>query len=46
MADYDRKWSSLTINARVTAIMEKVGFDTDRFTAEVRRAVAGRRASV
>ena len=28
----------------VTAIMEKAGFDRDRFTAEVRRAMSGRKA--
>ena len=30
------------LNGFVTAIMEKAEFDRDRFTAEVRRAMAGR----
>jgi CheY-like chemotaxis protein len=31
------------LNGYVTTIMEKAGFDADRFTAEVRRAMSGRR---
>ena len=30
------------LNGSVTAIMEKAEFDRDRFTAEIRRAMAGR----
>jgi len=32
----------LRLNGFVIAIMEKDGFDRDRFTSEVRRAMAGR----
>ena len=31
------------LNGYVTAIMEKTGFSRERFTAEVRRALSGRR---
>jgi PAS domain S-box-containing protein len=31
------------LNGYVSTIMEKAGFDSDRFTAEVRRAMSGRR---
>jgi hypothetical protein len=31
------------LNGCVTTIMEKAGLDRDRFTAEVRRAMSGRR---
>jgi CheY-like chemotaxis protein len=34
------------LSRSVTAIMEKAGPDPDRFTAEVRRAMSGRRAAV
>jgi hypothetical protein len=36
----------LRLNGYATTIMEKVDFDRDRFTAEVRRAMSGRQAVV
>jgi hypothetical protein len=38
VTDEDRR----TLNGFVTTIMEKAEFDTDHFTAEVRRAMSGR----
>jgi CheY-like chemotaxis protein len=35
-----------TLHGHVTTIMEKTGFDTDRFMAEVRRALSGRQLAV
>ena len=35
-----------TLNGNVTTIMEKAGFDADRFMAEVRRALSGRPLAV
>jgi CheY-like chemotaxis protein len=34
------------LSGHVTTIMEKAKFDTDRFTAEVRRAMSGRQVVV
>jgi type II secretory pathway component PulK len=34
------------LNGYVTTIMEKVEFNADRFTAEVRRAMSGRGVAV
>ncbi len=38
-------WDRSTLNGQVMAIMEKPGFDGDRFVAEVRRAMSARGAA-
>jgi CheY-like chemotaxis protein len=35
-----------TLNGYVSTILEKAAFTSDRFTAEIRRAMAGRKGSV